>query len=350
MSRGALILSALLTISAGATLYTFATPPAGGPGPLAAPGTDLRTLDCAGCHAGHDAQWRASGHARAWSGPVFQAEYARNPAPSCRGCHAPATAAAPGRGIDCATCHVHNNEILATRVTPPGELAHPLRAAPGLAGVDACANCHQFAFVDDGVHDPRESLQDTVNEWQRSRFGPRAPAAQTCQRCHMPYTQSADLPRTNHGLRGPGDAALLAGAVTVTGRARRMGDDIAVEVELRGARIGHAFPTGDVFREAALEVHTDAGARDSLVLKRWLARTLDEDGEDHHLRVVDDTRVPPPGDGVWREQLSLADRAATRVYWRLRLHRLPPAVARARGLLEHVDGIAVAEGVFTVEQ
>ncbi len=349
MSRAAVIASALTTITAGAVLYTFAASPSAEHGSLAGPAVDLRTMDCAGCHAGHDAQWRMSGHARAWVGAVFQAEYARNPAPSCRGCHAPTTAAAPERGIDCATCHVQGDEILAVRVTSAGALAHPLRAAAGLAGVDACAGCHQFQFVDDGVHDPRESLQDTVREWQRSRFGPGSPGSHTCQRCHMPSTASAELPRTDHRLRGPGDAALLAGAVTVTGRARRVGDDIEVQVDLRGARIGHAFPTGDIFREAALEVYTDAGARDRVVLKRWLARTLDDDGDDHHLRVVDDTRVPPPGDGAWHEQLTLADQTATRVNWRLRLHRLPPAVARARGLLAQVEGTLVDEGTFVVE-
>lgn len=349
MSRAALILPLLLTITAGAALYTFTDPPAADPVPLAASATDLRTLDCAQCHAGHDAQWRASKHARAWTGAVFQAEYAHNPAASCRGCHAPASSAAPERGIDCATCHVQGDEILATRVTPPGLRAHPLRAEPGLAAVDACASCHQFPFTDDGVHDPRESLQDTVNEWQRSRFGPHEPTAQACQRCHMPAREAVDAPRTDHRLRGPEDAALLAGAVTVGGRARRVGGEIAVELELRGARIGHAFPTGDIFREAALELRTEGGAHERLVLKRWLARTIDDDGEDHHLRVVDDTRVPAPGDGVWRDQLSLADEAATRVHWRLRLHRLPPAVARERGLLEQVDGIVVAEGSFEVE-
>ena len=111
-------------------------------------------LDCAACHAEIDAAWRDSLHAAAWTDPIVQAEFARSPGPSCRGCHAPASVAAPddsdaaARGIDCVACHLRDGWILAAWPSPAGVLAHPVRAAPAQATVDACRDCHQFDFAD----------------------------------------------------------------------------------------------------------------------------------------------------------------------------------------------------------
>jgi hypothetical protein len=303
-------------------------------------------LECAECHAEIDAQWRGSLHATAWTDPIVQAEYARSPAPTCRGCHAPADV--PERGIDCAACHVRDGWILAARPSPAGVLAHPVRATPAQGTVDACRGCHQFDFADDGVHDPREPLQDTLAEWARSTA---ADEGRTCQACHMAERRDPDgVRRTSHALRGLDDPQLLAEAVRVDGEALADATGVTVRLELRGHRIGHAFPTGDLFREAVLTLRTDAGARDAIVLKRWLASTIDPDGDDHHVRQVDDTRVPPPGDGTLRDEVRLDDPTATRVHWELRLHRLAPAAARSRGLDAHAQGIAVASGEFPVQR
>lgn len=311
-------------------------------------------LDCATCHAEIDAQWRSSLHADAWTDPIVQAEFARSPGSSCRGCHAPASVAAPddpaagARGIDCAACHRRDGWILAARPSPAGVLAHPIRAAPAQATVDACRGCHQFDFADDGIHDPRDPLQDTLAEWARSTA---ADEGRTCQSCHMAEQRDADgVRRTSHALRGLDDPSLLAEAVRVDGEAFADASGVTVRLELRGHRIGHAFPTGDVFREAVLTARTDAGARDTLVLKRWLASTIDADGEDHHIRDVDDTRVPPPGVGTLRDELRLDDPTATRVQWELRLHRLAPGAARSRGLDAHASGLAVARGELPVQR
>lgn len=306
---------------------------------------DLRQLDCATCHAAIDAQWRESLHAHAWTDPIVKAEYARSPAASCRECHAPALAAEASRGIDCAACHVRDGVIVATTPSLRGIAAHPMRAEPALAEVDACGGCHQFDFTDDGIHDPSEALQNTVREWEASR----EQGGRTCQSCHMPSDRTADgATHTSHRLRGLDDPTLLAEAVEVRGEARRTSEGIEVAIVIGGDRIGHAFPTGDLFREAVLDVRTEGGAHDSLVLKRWLATTIDADGNGHHMRTVDDTRVPPPGVGVLEERFVLADPNASRVHWELRLHRLSPAAARARGLDDHAPGIPVAKGEIAV--
>ena len=109
----------------------------------------------------------------------------------------------------------------------------------------------------------------------------------------------------SHAFPGIHDPQMLGRAVDVEVLARRTESGIDVDVELRCADIGHAFPTGDVFRRAVLRVRTPGGAEDELELQRWLARTTDPDGEDMHVRTVDDTRVPATG--VLQETLQLPD-------------------------------------------
>lgn len=337
-----LLLGAAAVVSIATPALEQPTPPA--PRPAETP----TWLECARCHADVDEEWRGSMHAHAWTDPIVQAEARRTPSPTCRACHAP-DAAAPERGIDCVACHVRDGHVLAASPTPAGVLAHPIRETPAQATVDACAGCHQFDFSDDGIHDPSEPLQDTLAEWARSTAGTEG---RTCQSCHMPqmHDPTTGRHRTTHSLRGLDDAALLADAVRV--QATAVGDDTGVDVSLTitGHRIGHAFPTGDLFRQAIVTVRTDAGATDTLVLRRWLAATLDADGADHHLRQVDDTRVPPPGTGALGDTLRLDDPHATSVSWELRLHRLAPHDAVARGLDEHAAGVFVTRGEVAVNR
>lgn len=289
---------------------------------------------CGKCHAEVVEAWQHSMHAHAWDDPVFRLEYDARPLASCRDCHAPPTSA-PGRatGIDCATCHVRDGEILAMRTSAAGMKAHPMRRAPELGTPEQCGECHQFAFLDDGVHDPNEALQDTLVEFRESDAFARG---QTCQSCHMPGG--------SHALLGIHDPEMLARAVDVEVLARRSEGGIDVAVTVRGADIGHAFPTGDVFRRAVLRVHTASGAEAELEMQRWLARTTDPDGEDLHVRTVDDTRVPAPGRGVLEESLHLDDTDATTVAWDLVLHRLPPARAAEAELDAAVVTRTVARG------
>jgi Cytochrome c554 and c-prime len=296
---------------------------------------------CAVCHEEIAAQWRGSMHARAWDDPVFRRELEARPAPSCRGCHAPASSA-PGRttGVDCASCHVRDGEILASTVSSAGTRAHPMRLEPRLRTAESCAECHQFQFTDDGVHDPAEALQNTVVEHRDSESFARG---EHCQACHMPELRG----HASHGFPGIHDPEQLAGAVDVELTARHRGASIEIEVRVRGADIGHAFPTGDVFRSAVLRVYTDQDASE-IVMQRWLASTVDADGTDLHVRTVDDTRVPAPGRGELREIVELHDAGATEIGWELLLHRVPPARAAVVGLTPEQATRRVQSGITPV--
>jgi hypothetical protein len=301
-----------------------------------------RTFDaspegCAQCHEAIVDEWRSSLHADSWTDPVFRAEYDPAPAASCRGCHNPPSAAPGGHGIDCASCHVRGAEILAIGSSPAARAAHPIRVDPELASVERCGDCHQFNHQEDGVHDPAEPLQATVEEWRASEFGARG---RGCVSCHMPRESK----HRSHRFPGMADPQLLSAALDLEFDARRTELGIDVIVRARARQIGHAFPTGDVFRRAVLTVRTEQGTEARMIMQRWLARTADPDGEDSHVRTVDDTRIPPPGAGEIEHTLHLADPGATDLEWSLELHRLPLQRARQRGLPDATTIVPVDRG------
>lgn len=302
---------------------------------------ELDPSTCASCHPKAARQWRGSLHAHAWDDPVFVAEYAAAPAASCRGCHDPAGEAGRERGIDCATCHVREGAIVVSAPSEAAAAAHPLLLDPSLDGVTACAGCHQFEFTDDGVHDPAELLQATVDEWASSQYAERG---ETCTDCHMPRRDASG----GHVFPGLSDPLLMASAVDVAVRPSWSAAGLDVSVKVTPRRVGHAFPTGDVFRRAVLSVRTDGGAHASVSMQRWLARTADDDGEASHVRTVEDTRVPPPGQGAFEDTLHLDVSEAASISWTLTLHRLPLARAIKRGLGASQVLVPIAAGTVGV--
>jgi hypothetical protein len=318
--------------------------------------------DCATCHAEIAAEWASSMHARSWTDPIFQAEYRMNPATFCRRCHAPLLPDAPhsdsaapavvsagspaARGIDCAVCHVRDGHVLG--VHGGGSDEHAARRDARLATSAFCGGCHQFDFppVTPGLrrqYHPGRPLQNTLAEWTRSSYADRP-----CQTCHMPLAGAPGRQHRSHAFRTLDDPDLMARAVRVTAGAERHGRTVRMMVELAPGEIGHAFPTGDIFRRAVLTVSTGA-ARAREVLRRHFALTITADASGHLLGQVDDTRVPPPGAGSPpRFTFELDDPRATEVTWSLVLFRLDPEEARRRGLGEAAAGIPVRSGRIPV--
>jgi len=152
----------------------------------------------------------------------------------------------------------------------------------------------------------------------------------------------------SHAFRTLDDPEVMARAVRVTANTRRHGGAVRVTVMISPAEIGHAFPTGDMFRQAVLTVSTDAVHRHE-VLMRYFAQTITEDGRGHLLGQVDDTRVLPPGAGPPpRFDFELDDPRATEVSWSLELFRLAPETALDRGLDNAAIGLHVQSGWIAV--
>lgn len=232
---------AVLGVAMGA--WVDAAPKFRAPGPAFGPRPASRLAqneDCIRCHTEHASEWEGSLHQQAWTDPMFQAAFEVEPMPFCQGCHAPETSPRNSvnkkvahAGVTCVSCHLVEGEILAgpgAGITP-----HPVRREEGFSTEQACARCHEFDFP--SVRG--QAMQSTMSEHARSRKHDK-----TCADCHMPELDGAEGSHHDHSFRVVSDPEMLRSAVIV--EASRTGDGI--EIELQPGAVGHAFPTGDLFR------------------------------------------------------------------------------------------------------
>lgn len=313
----------------------------------------LKSDECVQCHSDIAAEWRSSLHRRSWEDTVFQSAYAVEPLAFCRGCHAPASAPErlPGdeaarNGVDCVTCHVQNGGIVG-----PGEhvanALHPVFADARLATEAACGGCHQFDFPAASRQVVPQAMQNTVAEHAESRF-----ADTPCQSCHMPLVQTGGAAHHRHDFSVIGDPAMIRSAAIV--RAALVGVN-QVEVAVFANAVGHAFPTGDMFRR--LEVRADvldAGGKTSrtlrpVVLSRRFAdkprRGAGADLGFQRVQIGDD-RVAPPGAGDPRRvTFSVPESAAgARLHYQVVYQRMSAPMASAFHVDRALDEIVLAEG------
>ena len=232
---------------------------------------------CEGCHAEIAQEWRASWHARSETGAAYQRAFALEPLQFCQGCHAPEAApnlpvpeAAAQLGVACVTCHVVGGQVLGARRHDDADqprlgakaAPHPVVRDARLDGTRACSGCHEFEFPDLSARRTPELMQATVMEHAAERD-------RTCASCHMPLTTRGVGTHRSHAFLGGHDEALVKSAVTV--QAQRSHD--GARITLTPRELGHAFPTGDLFRR--LEVSAEAiGAEWQVVARerRYLTR------------------------------------------------------------------------------
>jgi len=229
--------------------------------------SSLQPKDCGACHPVQYGDWRTSVHA-ASMGPGIAGQLdemaAADPAAAleCYVCHAPLAEQSPARrtaagivpnpthdaglrpqGVVCASCHVRGYQ----RFGPPrrdGSLASaaprprlPHRGVtrtPAFLASEFCRDCHQFR--PDGFAVNGKLLQNTYEEWKASPF---ARQGTQCQDCHMPDRR--------HLWRGIHDEAMVRSGLDITlspdVTALRAGEEFSLTLEVRNARVGHAFPT-----------------------------------------------------------------------------------------------------------
>lgn len=209
-------------------------------------GTALdRNAACEGCHADIASEWRASLHQQANSDPFYQRSFSREPLDFCTSCHAPeADAKAPepalaALGTACVTCHANEKSVTETR---------------------SCEGCHEFPFPDG-----KGKMQLTVTE-----HGVSAHADKTCASCHMPRKAG----HASHFFAASRDPETLRSAARIT--AARTPDGVLLTFSPDA--VGHAFPTGDIFRRLRVEVQVPG---DATTLRRvFLDRNTKTGGPD----------------------------------------------------------------------
>ena len=227
--------------------------------------------ECEGCHVAIAAEWRASQHRQSNTNPAFVRSLSKQPLPFCRRCHAPeadpkkeASGWAAENGIACITCHLLGEKISSGisnqgKLPTAQDLAHPIVRDARLSGDGACERCHEFQFPDGRWRRRPEFMQLTVREHAQSLH-----AETSCIECHMP--RAADGHRSHRFLSGHDEATLRA-ALRIEANLR--GD--ALEIVLTPQRVGHALPTGDLFRRLLVRVE-DPKAGDRLLAQQALTR------------------------------------------------------------------------------
>lgn len=304
---------------------------------------------CEACHLEIAAEWRRSLHHQSWDDPVFLRAYAIEPQAFCRACHVPeadptTTPAESARrlGVGCVTCHAPAGEIVSTNGAMANASRHATRADAQFRTAAACNGCHQFDFPE-----PQKApMQGTRDEHRISRF-----ASSSCQTCHMPMVTSADgAKHHNHDFRVMGNAAMLQSALSV--QAFR-GTNDNIHVVLSAAHVGHAVPTGDMFRrlEVRARVLNEELEARPVVLARRFAMIPRANGHSGALRVqVGDDRVPSTGEArevdlVFPESILEKD-----IAWEVAYQRMPAAMAAVWGVDATADEIIVAQGILPAKK
>ena len=276
---------------------------------------------CAGCHRVEAEEWSASLHHSSFTDPDFQASFKVEPLEFCFKCHAPE---ATGRsdvvgarvGVGCASCHA---------------VASGHGEANVAAQTKSCASCHEFAFPG------RTALmQSTMTEHARSSH-----SDSSCATCHLP--RAADGHR-DHRFDVSRNVAFLRASVDVRGHRTLSG----IEIAIAARNVGHALPTGDLFRRLRVAVRAEAadgrqlGEQEVILARRFdWRRGVPDESQD--TRVFGERRVTVDGD--W---LVGAARVAYEVFYERVAQTVD--VEDVRGGLQRRDSVfasvVIAEGTL----
>lgn len=237
----------------------------------------LSAATCSACHSQIYAEWKKSGHARAFLDPLYQAELRHQPAPFvCHRCHTPLVeqrkelatwmwAVLPKvvpktednprfdpllqqEGVTCVACHQVQGRMVGPFDDAEGA-PHPT-AKGTLRAVDSCAVCHQFGF--DRIGKLHRPIIDTVTEWHDYR---EDGGDKRCADCHLPVvpdrvagqvgpTPGRLRPGTDHSLRGPFDAEFVATGLIVESPSIVVDEGVQGSVQLFNDT-GHRLPTAE---------------------------------------------------------------------------------------------------------
>jgi len=261
-----------------------------------APPARWTARSCRSCHSEAFQEWEASRHSVAWSNGIFQREFRSQPRQWCINCHAPLAGEIPegsssvdpvaAEGINCATCHVRGDRIVAASRRPGSPHETEVRSDFGDAAF--CGGCHEFnfpVFRADGRLERYSAhpMQATVTQF---RAGPYAGEPGACLSCHA--TSPA-----GHRFPGAHDPTMLERAVTM--EVCRV-DRKTVRMTVTNVGAGHAVPTGDVHRHMVARAWRSTAP--TQLFEGIMQRSFVPDA-DGGKQLKSDTTLPPRGRQVY---------------------------------------------------
>ncbi|TGK61870.1 hypothetical protein EHQ27_15560 [Leptospira wolffii] len=267
--------------------------------------------DCGTCHKTVYQNWSASRHKEAHTNQIYRHSFSLEPIQWCENCHVPLRNGKElylnAEGISCNVCHVRSGKIIVSR-TPDAShniLFHEYSQVKDFGSAKLCESCHQFNFPNaKSLSSPKKeivysdlNMQGTFEEWSSSGISQES----DCIDCHVsPGTERS------HSFQGGHSISELKKSFEI--QVEYVGPKtIAIRVVSLG--IGHAFPTGDLFRTLRLKVYSDSGKfREEFLLRKLYRNKLPHEKNIMAApKILEaDSRIPPPGPGEqssWKEFL-----------------------------------------------
>lgn len=309
-----------------------------------------RNATCAGCHGEIAKEWGASLHRRSHTDPIYQRAFAIEPMAFCQSCHVPGAdpgAAVPApladMGIGCVTCHVDNDGRIVSGTTSQSKDApHEVIRSARLSTADACASCHQFPFPDVPLRGGVALMQSTVDEHARSPL-----ASIACADCHMPRIDG----HRSHRFAMSGHPSIIRDAARV--EVQRSGPT-ALRVVIAARGVGHAFPTGDLFRR--IEVSAEAVGPEYNVVDRqvrYLTRHFERRDVGRGIMMpflVLDDRVGPGAEPRVVDIELGPEAAGLPIAWRVAYQRVEHPISVDGHDAVVADEVVLAEGTVEGEE
>jgi len=221
---------------------------------------------CGKCHKTAYANWSKSRHKVAFTNKLYKESHRKEPHIWCVNCHAPLHEVGTGindmrsriqkeDGVSCIVCHVREKKIITASIPQkkPGKTyAHKYEIIPQMKEAKFCGECHQFNFPTAAsarnargiIKYTNQVMQNTLNEYLTSGFIDRS----NCQDCHLQPRS-----RNSHLFNGGHDIELLKKSLFVSIKKIKTSDDL-YKLTVYSMGIGHAFPTGDLFRTLKVRV------------------------------------------------------------------------------------------------
>jgi cytochrome c554/c'-like protein len=302
---------------------------------------------CESCHVEVATEWRRSRHRAAFSNAHFTRAYQAERDPFCAACHAPEARAsdstpssASDLGVACVTCHLDGDgAVRAAPGTTASRAPHGVRRTEELRGDRACAGCHEFAFPRRSP-ETAELMQTTITEHLRSGY-----ANVSCATCHMPKSANH---RRMHDFGSTRSDERVRDALRI--QAERSLD--VVRLKLTTRRVGHAFPTGDLFRRLRLTAEAFDEQGVARREQRYLARHFryDRQADGRWLRTL--TGDDRPGgafddDGEVTVELALGPLASGRALrWQVAYERVAHLDGDSEDAATVAESISIASGIL----
>lgn len=257
---------------------------------------------CGGCHATIYEEWAASNMGRAFTNPIFQADWEQyGQLETCLACHAPLQEqqqfvttgleslkpfalskednphyqpALQQEGVTCVVCHLEEG----TLVGPHADVNAPHPTRTRTLSPDLCEGCHQLE--EPPLHHLKRPISDTHREWEAWKQA--TGRQEDCADCHMPAVTrplvvgGVARPSHQHTFPGSWDDALLKSSLLMQAPTRD-GRDASVALENLA---GHGLPTTEPshvlrVRLALVDAQGDETAYRTFDLSRIIERNIE---------------------------------------------------------------------------